>query len=240
MQNKCFTEMSVDRPCKLVLRHNEDLQVGTDIEPGELIMEKIEELDRLARNHSRYNPKITGEKKLLEHSRLNGLNLRQLVEVAEKRGICGYRLVFVQRKRDSSNMEVFHLRKKKYKSLNRNWNMLTSSSISIFVFNRDDNPNAQCLLQQPVARLHVDYVAVSHIYTGKMIPHGFRSYDSESKRTWCCKKNLAGSNVSESTSATNTLQRSNGFIRSEWRTYVYHIDNELPNMFQCAGIRIWS
>lgn len=89
-------QFSVDRPCQLVLRHNQDLQVSTEIRPGDIVMEKLLELDERARTHPRYNKKITGEKKILEHAKLNNMNLRQLVDVAVRRGECGYRLVFLQ------------------------------------------------------------------------------------------------------------------------------------------------
>lgn len=89
-----MAQVTVDRKCRLVLRHNQHLQVGIDIEAGELLHDKLLELDRLASRSAHYNPKITGFKKLAQHAKLNGLALHKLLALLTREPVA-YRLVSI-------------------------------------------------------------------------------------------------------------------------------------------------
>lgn len=74
-----IANITVTQPCRLVLRHNQNLQVGADLTPGDSLRDKMLELKERAKQYPAQNGKITGCKKLLEHTKINGVFILPLV-----------------------------------------------------------------------------------------------------------------------------------------------------------------
>lgn len=76
-----LANISVSRPCRLVLRHNAHLQIGVDMDFGDKLSDKLVELWKMGLLYPAHNPKIQGCKKVLEHTKINGMRLLPMVSL---------------------------------------------------------------------------------------------------------------------------------------------------------------